>query len=115
EHQITLTLLERRRFFDPMRGPWAPFAHRIARQAAQSVADNFVAARRLYMSLDQPMDSVNHVEPTILADVLQDHTAPTETDILHTVSLTRFVTELPSDLRIVAEAALEAAGELAEA
>src|SRR5262245_46587991 len=49
EHQIVLTLLERRRFFDPARGPWTPFAHRIARQAAQSVADNFAADRRLHM------------------------------------------------------------------
>ena len=55
EHEILLVLLERRRFFDPARGPWTPFAHRIARQAAQSVADSLVAARKLYaVSLSRP-------------------------------------------------------------
>src|SRR4051794_14391493 len=53
EHEILLALLERRRFFDPERGPWTPFVHRIARQAAQSVADDLVATRRLTVSLDQ--------------------------------------------------------------
>jgi hypothetical protein len=59
EQEILLALLERRRFFDPARGPWPPFVHRIARQAAQSVADNLVAARKLYTSLEEPKAEVS--------------------------------------------------------
>ena len=78
EHEILLVLLERRRFFDPARGPWTPFAHRIARQAAQSVADNFVAARQALSCrwISPPMDCRTiTTRPTTLADTLQDHSA----------------------------------------
>ena len=116
EQEILLVLLERRRFFDPARGPWTPFAHRIARQAAQSVADSLVAARKLYTSLEEPTAEASHEgETTTLADTLQDPAAPTEVDILDAVSLMSFVATLPSELRIVAEGALEADGDLADA
>jgi Sigma-70 region 2 len=116
EHEILLVLLERRRFFDPARGPWTPFAHRIARQAAQSVADSLVAARRLYASLDQPTAEPSYDgEVTMLADTIRDPAAPTEADILDAVSLMSFVATLPPELQIVAEAALEADGDLADA
>jgi DNA-directed RNA polymerase specialized sigma24 family protein len=111
-----LALLERRRFFDPARGLWPPFVHRIARQAAQSVADSLVAARKLYTSLEEPIAEASpESEATTLADTLQDPAAPAEEDIVDTVSLMSFVATLPSELRIVAEAALEADGELADA
>ena len=56
EQEILLTLLDRRRFFDPARGPWTPFANRIARQAAQIIADGLVSIRKTYGgSLDQPV------------------------------------------------------------
>jgi hypothetical protein len=116
EQEILLVLLERRRFFDPTRGPWTPFAHRIARQAAQSVADSLAAARRLFASLDQSTGASElEGEEQALSDTLQDQTAPTEADILDAVSVMSFVASLPQELRIVAEAALEADGELAEA
>jgi DNA-directed RNA polymerase specialized sigma24 family protein len=116
EHEILLVLLERRRFFDPARGPWTPFAHRIARQAAQSVADSLVAARRLYVSLDQPaIYAERDDDPGSLVDTLQDQAAPSEGDLLDAMSLVSFVAALPQELRMVAEAALEADGELAEA
>jgi hypothetical protein len=116
EHEILLVLLERRRFFDPARGPWTPFAHRIARQAAQSVADNLAAARRLYVSLDQSTaeTGARDSETTTLADTLSDDSAPTEADILDALALVSFVSTLPPELRLVAEAALEADGELAD-
>lgn len=116
EHDILLVLLERRRFFDPARGPWTPFARRIAEQASQLVADRVMAARRRYAWLDQPLataDEDGHT--TTLADTLQDQATPTEADLLHVVSLVSFVAALPSELRTVAEAALGADGELAEA
>ena len=115
EQEILLALLERRRFFDPARGPWTPFVHRIARQAAQSVADSLVAARKLYTSLEEPIEVSPESETTTLADALQDPTAPAEVDILDSVSLISFVATLPSELRMVAEVALEADGDLANA
>lgn len=48
EQDILLVVLERRRFFDPGRGAWSSFADRIARQAAQAVADQISAERRRY-------------------------------------------------------------------
>ena len=53
EQEILLILLERRRYFDATRGPWAAFAHRIARQGAQVIADQIcLERRRLPLSLD---------------------------------------------------------------
>lgn len=118
EQEILLALLERRRFFDPARGPWAPFAHRIARQAAQSVADSLVAARKLdAVPLDQPAVemTLRQDEPATLAETIQDSAAHTEADILDTLSLIFFVSRLPPELRHVAEAAMIADGDLADA
>lgn len=116
EQEILLVLLERRRFFDPARGPWTPFAHRIARQAAQSVADALVAARKLAaLSLDQPIEATFDSETATSAETIGDPAAPTEGDILGNLSLLRFLATLPPDLRIAADAALAADGDLADA
>jgi DNA-directed RNA polymerase specialized sigma24 family protein len=115
EHDILLALLERRRFFNPARGPWPPFAHRIARQEAQTVADNLVAHRRRYASLDQPAGTNHQVDLTTLSETIRDDTVPSEDDILDRMSLAAFVAGLPAGLREVAAAALDADGELAEA
>jgi DNA-directed RNA polymerase specialized sigma24 family protein len=116
EQEILLVLLERRRFFEPARGPWAPFAHRVARQAAQSVADSLVAARNLYTALEEAtVETSSESETTTLADTLQDPATPSEADILDAVSLQSFVAALPPELRLVAEAALKADGDLADA
>jgi DNA-directed RNA polymerase specialized sigma24 family protein len=116
EQEILLVLLERRRFFDPARGPWTPFAHRIARQAAQSVADALVAARKICaVSLDQPWDAALDRELAALADAIADDAVPGEADILYDMSLMGFLTTLPPELRCAADAALAADGELADA
>lgn len=117
EQEILLVLLERRRFFDPARGPWTPFTHRIARQAAQSFADTLVAARKLSaVSLDQPVETaLRRGEMATLADTVADETAPTEADILDALSFLRFLATLPPELRCAADAALSADGDLADA
>ena len=118
EQEILLVLLERRRFFDATRGPWTPFAYRVARQAAQSVADNVAVDRTFYgIPLDQPCDDVtaDDEEPATIADVKIDDAALTEADILDMLSVIFFVHKLPIELRIVAEAALMADGDLADA
>jgi DNA-directed RNA polymerase specialized sigma24 family protein len=118
EQEILLALLERRRFFDPARGLWSPFAHRVARQAAQSVADALAAARRLdSVPLDQPAVEMvlRQEEPATLGETIANDAAPNESDILDKLSLIRFVAELPPELRLVAEAALMADGDLADA
>ncbi len=118
EQDILLVLLERRRFFDPSRGPWTPFAHRIARQAAQSAADRLVADSARYdLSLDQPTDNAasDDEEPATIGNLTADDAAPTEANILDALSLIRFIHELPPELRALAEAALIADGDLADA
>lgn len=115
EHEILLVLLERRRFFDPERGPWVPFTHQIARQAAQSAADSLAAARRHHIPTGTAIPADDHAGPEDVLASIADHRAPTEASILDALTIVAFVTRLPSELRLVAEAALEADGELAEA
>jgi DNA-directed RNA polymerase specialized sigma24 family protein len=118
EQDILLALLERRRFFDPARGRWTPFAHRIARQAAQSVADALAATRRIdAVPLDQPTVEMvqRQEEPVTLGETIADDTAPGETDIRSRLMLIRFVAKLPRELRLAAEATLMADGDLADA
>ncbi len=111
EQDILLALLERRRFFDPARGPWTPFAHRIARQAAQSLADAIVADRKLYpLSLDHPAN-----DAATLVETRADDASPSETAILDALSWLSFVRALPPELCLVAKAALVADGDLADA
>jgi DNA-directed RNA polymerase specialized sigma24 family protein len=111
EQDILLALLERRRFFDPARGPWTPFAHRIARQAAQSLADAIVADRKLYpLSLDHPAN-----DAATFVETRADDASPSETAILDALSWLSIVRTLPLEFRLVAEAALAADGDLADA
>lgn len=115
EHEILLVLLERRRFFDPERGPWVPFTHQIARQAAQSAADSLAAARRQLIPTGNATPTDDHAGPADVLASMVDHRAPTEASILDALTIAAFVADLPPELRLVAEAALEADGELAEA
>jgi DNA-directed RNA polymerase specialized sigma24 family protein len=118
EQEILLALLERRRFFDPTRGLWSPFAHRIARQAAQSVADALAATRRIdAVPLDQPAVEMvlRQAEPVTLGETIADDATPGETDILNRLTLIRFLAKLTPELRLVAEATLMADGDLAGA
>jgi hypothetical protein len=92
------------------------FAHRIARQAAQSVAD--AVARKLEtVPLDEPAveTTVREEEPITIEETIVDGAAPGERSLLHTLSLISFVGELAPELREVAEAAVFADGDLADA
>jgi DNA-directed RNA polymerase specialized sigma24 family protein len=117
EQEILLVLLERRRFFDPERGPWVPFAHKIARQAAQSVADSLAAARRHTVPMGQTSTTSadGEADSMDIAGSIVDDRTPTEAGILAAISVVASVSALPHELRLVAEVALEADGELAEA
>jgi hypothetical protein len=117
EHEILLVLLERRRYFDPARGPWPPFVRLVARQAAQGLADTLMAARRLCpISMDELAASEqNRDDTTPVAEAFSDHTAPTESDMLDAISIASFVRRLPPELNVVVTAVLESDGELGEA
>lgn len=111
EQDILVTLLERRRYFDPARGPWTPFVLRIAAQAAQSVADQLSREKRTFESIETIDD-----EPGLsLLDGLEDLSNPSEADFLFRRLLSRAAKRLPPELQIILEAALDAEGELAEA
>lgn len=116
EQDILLVLLERRRFFDPARGAWSSFADRVARQAAQGVADEIGAERRIRGgSLDQPAggDGSTTLGELIEADHLQGPDA--EQALQLSLALARFVGELPDELALVARLSLLEDGDLAEA
>jgi DNA-directed RNA polymerase specialized sigma24 family protein len=116
EQDILLVLLERRRFFDPARGAWSSFADRVARQAAQGVADEIGAARRVRGgSLDQPAGDDGTVT---LGELIEANHCPdpnAEADLQLPLALTRFVAELPEELALVARVSLVEDGDLAEA
>ncbi len=117
EQQVLLALLERQKFFDVTRGPWTPFVHRVARQAAQGVADAYADhLRRRGPSLDQDSDRDDDRDAAASPGLaLADPSAPGANDILYLHALHRFLEILPPDLRLVTEAALVAEGHLAEA
>jgi DNA-directed RNA polymerase specialized sigma24 family protein len=116
EQDILLVLLERRRFFDPVRGAWSSFADRVARQAAQGVADEIGADRRIRGgSLDQPAGSDGS---TTLGELIEAGCRP-DRDLEHelqlALALAKFIAELPDELAIVARLSLFEDGDLAEA
>jgi DNA-directed RNA polymerase specialized sigma24 family protein len=115
EQNILLVLLERRRFFDPARGAWSSFADRIARQAAQGVADEIGAERRIRGgSLDQPAaDDGSTLGELIEADRRPDHDA--EHVLQLPLALAKFIAGLPDELALVARWSLQEDGDLAEA
>jgi DNA-directed RNA polymerase specialized sigma24 family protein len=113
EQDILLALLERRRFFDPARGAWSSFAELVARQAAQLVADDIGADRRVQAgSLDASPEN---------GDIVSDLRAAVESKMTSTpdhelpLSVARFVADLPEELAMVAKAALEEDGDIADA
>lgn len=115
EQDILLVLLERRRFFDPARGAWSSFADRVARQAAQGVADDIGAERRIRGgSLDQP---VGDDGSTTLGELIEDRlqVPDAEKALQLSLALARFVGELPDELALVARLSLLEDGDLAEA
>lgn len=119
EQEILLILLERRRYFDAARGPWAAFAHRIARQAAQVIADQIcLERRRAPLSLDQRLadpGSDGDEGATTLADTLCDPGPLPDERALMSLAIEHFVSQLPPELALAAMFVLEADGDLAAA
>ena len=116
EQDILLVLLERRRFFDPARGAWSSFADRVARQAAQVVADEIGVERRIRGgSLDQPAGDAGS---TTLGELIEagQCTSPDPEEVLQLpLALAKFVAGLPEELALVARLSLFEDGDLAEA
>jgi len=116
EQQLLLALLERRRFFDVARGPWTPFLHRVARQAAQGIADGYAEdRRRLSAWSDETTDPDDDWDRDDVLESVIDPSAPSADDILYVQAMHRFMTTLPAELRSVAGLAITAEGEIAEA
>lgn len=117
EQEILLILLERRRYFDATRGPWTAFAHRIARQAAQVIADQIcMERRRMPLSLDHTFAREEGDEGVVsLADMLCDPSALPDEQALMPLAMDRFLTGLPPELSVTAMFVLEADGDLASA
>ena len=67
------------------------------------------------MSQASTISGDDEADSTDIAGSIADDRAPTEAGILDAISVVAFVGDLPQELRLVAEAALEADGELAEA
>jgi DNA-directed RNA polymerase specialized sigma24 family protein len=114
EQQVLLALLERRRFFDVARGPWTPFVHRVARQAAQGIADGFASELRRAGGWSDEVTESDEVQDSVLESVI-DNAAPSANDILYVQDLHRFMTTLPAELRLVAGLTMMAEGEISEA
>lgn len=109
EQEILLIILDRRHYYDPTRGAWTTFVNRVARQAAQSVADNIVASRRAAdVCLDAP-------EGVALCEILVDPASFTAESVYYVVALQNYFARLPAELRVVALESLYADGDLAEA
>jgi DNA-directed RNA polymerase specialized sigma24 family protein len=112
EQDIVVALLERRRFFDPSRGAWSSFADRVARQAAQGVADEIGADRRVHAA---SLDALTNDEQTpALRDAMEAQFV-SATDFDLPLSVARFVNGLSPELAHVARLVLLAEGEIAEA
>lgn len=119
EQEILLILLERRRYFDAARGPWTAFAHRIARQAAQVIADQIcLERRRAPLSFDHTIAAAGEAGDegaNTLADTLCDPGALPDERALMSIAIEHFVSQLPPDLSFAAMFVLEADGDLAAA
>lgn len=119
EQELLLILLERRRYFDAARGPWTAFAHRIARQGAQVIADQIcLERRRLPLSLDHTLAVAGDESDegaTTLADTLCDPSALPDEQALMLLTVEHFVSQLPPELSFTAMFVLEADGDLAAA
>ena len=112
EQDIVVALLERRRFFDPSRGAWSSFADRVARQAAQGVADEIGADRRgRAASLDALTD--DDQTPALRDAMEAQYVSAPDFDL--PLSIAQFVNGLPEELAHVAGLVLRAEGEIADA
>lgn len=116
EQEILLVLLERRRFFDAARGAWSSFADRVARQAAQGVADQIGAERRIHgNSLDRPAGNEKTITLGEVMEARQRIGPDVERELQLPLILADFVAELPDQLALVARLSLLEDGDLAQA
>ncbi len=116
EQEILLVLLERRRFFDAARGAWSSFADRVARQAAQGVADQIGAERRIHgNSLDRPAGNEKTITLGEVMEARQRISPNVERELQLPLVLADFVGELPDQLALVARLSLLEDGDLAQA
>lgn len=116
EQEILLVLLERRRFFDAARGAWSSFADRVARQAAQGVADQIGAERRIHgNSLDRPAGNEKTITLGEVMEARQRISPNVERELQLPLVLADFVAELPDQLALVARLSLLEDGDLAQA
>jgi hypothetical protein len=117
EQDIILTLLERRRLFDSRRGAWSAFADRVARQAAQTLADAIAVERRRHVEpLPSPSGSDIDADDPIELGAAGDGQPPAEfASMMLAVDVEHFVASLPGELRLVASLALDEDGDLAAA
>ncbi len=116
EQEILLVLLERRRFFDAARGAWSSFADRVARQAAQGVADQIGVERRIRSnSLDRPVGNERTITLGEVMEARQRIGPDVERELQLPLILADFVGELPDQLALVARLSLLEDGDIAQA
>ncbi|WP_409717715.1 sigma factor [Pseudorhodoplanes sp.] len=113
EQDILLVMLERRRFFDPARGAWSAFADRVARQAAQGVANKIGAEFRMWgASLDQSAGSNRTTTLGDLSETQQWVGSDDEQELQLPLVLADFIAGLPEELALVARLSLFEDGDL---
>jgi hypothetical protein len=118
EQDILLMLLERWHYFDDSRGSNIGFAIRIARQAAQLIADRIAAGWQTdLVSLEEPApwQELGADAAVTISEQIADESLPDEAALVSGLALRSFTRSLPEDLAIVAAAVLAADGDIPEA
>ena len=118
EQDILLMLLERWHYFDDARGSNIGFAIRIARQAAQGIADRVAAGwQNDLVSLEDPApwQDWGMDDAVTISEQVGDESLPDEAALVSALSLRGFMTALPTDLLVVVDAVFAADGDIPEA
>ncbi len=118
EQDILLMLLERWHYFDDARGSNIGFAIRIARQAAQVIADRVAAGwQKDLVSLEDPAPRQDWGtdDAVTISEQIADEALPDEAALVSALSLRGFTATLPGDLLVVVEAVFAADGDIPEA
>lgn len=118
EQDILLMLLERWHYFDDSRGSNIAFAIRLARQAAQVIADRVAAGwQKDLVSLEDPApwQDWGTDDAVTVSEQIADEALPDEAALVSALSLRDFTATLPGDLLVVVEAVFAADGDIPEA
>ena len=118
EQDILLMLLERWHYFDDVRGSNIGFAIRIARQAAQGIADRVAAGwQNGLVSLEDPApwQDWGMDDAVTISEQVGDESLPDEAALVSALSLRGFTAALPTDLLVVVDAVFAADGDIPEA